>query len=126
MSYKKKVSSPVIEASQARLTALSSIDKALDLGNGLTVAKYQAAIQDVQAKLAAYNTSLAQADEDANNLLAAEKELKALSGRMLAGVSAKYGKDSNEYEKAGGTRASEIKYAPRKKAASLDKSVTGK
>jgi hypothetical protein len=36
---------------------------------------------------------------------------------MLAGVSAKYGKDSNEYEKAGGTRLSEIKRSPRTKKA---------
>ncbi|MGC1374893.1 MAG: hypothetical protein WA821_01635 [Anaerolineales bacterium] len=84
------------------------------LGNGLTLAKYQAAIQDVEAKLATYNVSLAQADENANNLRAAEKELRLLNTRMLMGVAAKYGKDSNEYEKAGGTRLSEIKRAPRK------------
>jgi hypothetical protein len=34
---------------------------------------------------------------------------------MLAGVGSKYGKDSNEYEKAGGTRTSERKPPLRKK-----------
>ena len=116
MSFKKS-SSQVAEICQARLTALSSIDAALDLGNGLTLAKYQAAIQDVEAKLKTYNVSLAQADENGNILRAAEKELSALNTRMLAGVSAKYGKDSNEYEKAGGTRLSEIKRSPRVKKA---------
>ena len=37
---------------------------------------------------------------------------------MLAGVGVKYGKDSSQYEMAGGTRTSEIKRSPRKKAAS--------
>ena len=114
MSF-RKTSSPVVDTSQMRLTALSSIDPKLDLGNGLTLASYQAAIQGVQAKLNTYNVSLAQADENANNLRAAEKELRALTIRMLAGVAAKYGKDSNEYEKAGGTRTSEIKRSPKKK-----------
>jgi len=113
MAYKK--SSPrVLGISQARLTALSSIDPALDLGNGLTVAGYQAAIQSVRDILSAYNVLLAQADGVANDLHAAVKELSLLNTRMLIGVAAKYGKDSNEYEKAGGTRLSEIKRAPRK------------
>ena len=52
-----------METSQARLAALNSIDPALDLGSGLTLASYQAAMQDVQAKLSAYNVLLAQADK---------------------------------------------------------------
>lgn len=36
---------------------------------------------------------------------------------MLAGVASKYGKDSNEYEMAGGTRKSEIKRPAKKKPA---------
>ena len=35
--------------------------------------------------------------------------MRGFSSRMLAGVGVQYGKDSNEYEMAGGTRASEIK-----------------
>jgi hypothetical protein len=36
---------------------------------------------------------------------------------QAAGVGAIYGKDSSQYEMAGGARKSEIKRAPRKKAA---------
>ena len=36
-------------------------------------------------------------------------KLDELTTRMLAGVAAKYGKDSREYEQAGGTRTSERK-----------------
>jgi ATP phosphoribosyltransferase regulatory subunit HisZ len=110
-----KSSSAVTEKAQTRLASLSSIDSALDLGSGLTLAAYRADIQDAQATLEAYNNLLSQADEAANQLHAAEADLRSLSERMLAGVAAKYGKDSNEYEMAGGVRKSEIKRPARKK-----------
>jgi uncharacterized protein YhaN len=112
-----KSSSAVIEKAQTRLASLSSIDSALDLGSGLTLAAYRADIQDAQATLEAYNNLLSQADEAANQLHAAEADLRSHSERMLAGVAAKYGKDSNEYEMAGGVRKSEIKRPARKKQA---------
>ena len=43
----------------------------------------------------------------------AETVLSDLSTQMLAGAGVKFGKDSSEYEKAGGTRTSEIKRTPR-------------
>ncbi len=110
-----KSSSTVIEKAQTRLASLSSIDPALDLGSGLTLAAYRAAIQDAQAKLEAYNNLLSQADEALNTLNAAEKELRSLSERMLAGAAARFGKDSDEYEMAGGVRKSERKRPVRKK-----------
>ncbi len=113
MAFKKR-SSPVIETAQTRLASLSSIDPALDLGNGLTAAAYKTAVQDVQAKLDTYNVLLSQADEASNTLSAAEKELRSLSERMLAGVAVKFGKDSDEYEMAGGVRKSERKRPIRK------------
>ena len=67
-----------------------------------------------QAKLSAYNTLLSQAGDAQNALRAAEKELRPFSARMLTGVATKYGKDSSQYEKAGGTRKSEIKRPARK------------
>ena len=116
MTSLKKNSSPALEHSQTRLAALATIDPALDLDNGLTLAVYQAAIQDAQNRLSAYNALLSQVDEARKNLRANEKELRSLSERMLAGVTAKYGKDSSEYKMAGGTRKSEIKRPAKKKA----------
>ncbi len=110
-----KSSSPASEKAQTRLASLSSIDPALDLGSGLTLAAYRAAIQDAQAKLETYNNLLSQADEALNRLRAAEADLRSLSERMLAGVAVKFGKDSNEYEMGGGVRKSEIKRPVRKK-----------
>jgi hypothetical protein len=116
MARQKKVS-PIVEKAQQRLSALVSIDPALDLGNGLTASAYQAEVTNAQAKLDAYNTLLSQVDEAYNAFLLAEKALRDLSERMLAGVASKYGKDSSQYEMAGGVRKSERKRPVRKKKA---------
>ena len=113
----RKSSSPALKLSKTRLAALAKIDPAFGLNFDLTLATYQAAIQDVEAKLSAYNALLSQADDARKNLRASEKELSALNVRALAGVGVKYGKDSNEYKMAGGTRTSEIVRSPRKKKA---------
>ena len=43
-----------------------------------------------------------------------KKVLRGLSSQMLSAVKVKYGRDSNEYEMAGGTRLSE-RIMPKKK-----------
>ena len=115
MARQKKVSAD-IEKAQQRLSALVSVDPALDLGNGLTVAAYRTEASAAQAKLDAYNTLLSQVDQAYNAILLSEKLLRDLSERMLAGVASKYGKDSSQYEMAGGVRKSERKAPVRKKA----------
>jgi hypothetical protein len=113
MARPKKIS-PHLEKAQQRLTALTAIDPALDLGNGLTVAAYRAEVTAAQAKQDAYNALLSQVDQAYNDFQTVEKSIRDLSERMLSGVAAKYGKDSNEYEMAGGVRKSERKRPVRK------------
>ena len=108
MAFKRKTSQVIVDAQQ-RAANLKAIDPALDLGNGLTVADFETRITAAQTLLDAYNAQLAKADAAANDFKAGEKQLRTLSARMLAAVGVKYGKDSNEYEMAGGTRTSEIK-----------------
>lgn len=114
MAYKRKTSQHLTEA-QKRLANLKAIDPDLDLGNGLTTAAFTAQITAAQNALDAYNALLAQADGAGNDFKATEKQLRTLAARYLAAVGVKYGKDSNEYEMAGGTRTSEINYHPPKK-----------
>ncbi|MEL7495536.1 MAG: hypothetical protein AAGJ95_16450 [Cyanobacteria bacterium J06554_11] len=64
-------------------------------------------ITSTRSALQQYNTLLSEIDEAQNNFKALEKELADMSERMLTGVVTHYGKDSSEYEKAGGTRKSE-------------------
>lgn len=56
-------------------------------------------------------------DDAMNAFQTAEKNLASMSDRMLAGVAAKYGRDSTEYEMAGGTRTSDRRRRPSKAAA---------
>ena len=108
MSYRKKTSSHY-EKAVTRLAALKSIDEKMDLGNGLTVAIYANALNDLRTKVDKYNTHLSVADEFKNQVGESEKTLKDLSERMLSGVASKFGKNSDEYEKAGGVKKSERK-----------------
>jgi hypothetical protein len=113
--------SKVLEMSQVRAGSIKSISPTLDLGNGLTAVAFDTAIASLQTKLADYNQALAAADEKANALALAEKEVRDLSERMLAGVAARFGKNSSEYEQAGGVRKSERKPPTRKAKTPPDK-----
>ena len=116
MARTKKMSS-VLESAQTRLAALSSIDPKLSHGAGLGIDDYSTKITSTRQCLDFYNTLLSQVDEAYDSFLAEEASLRDLSERMLAGVGAVYGKDSDQCEKAGGARKSEIKRSTRKKAA---------
>jgi hypothetical protein len=117
MSRLKRSSTKLAKA-QKRATNLKSIDEALDVGSGLTLVAFQGEIDTLQGKLDKYNNLLGEIDALNNDILAGEKALAALSERMLDGVGVKFGKDSNEYEKAGGVRKSERrKPTPRPKTA---------
>lgn len=111
---KQKRKSKAAELAQKRLAGLESISTTLNLGNGLTIPAYSTAIQSVLAKLDAYNTQLSVADTALNDVESQEKILRLLSERFLEAVGSAYGHDSNEYEKAGGTRTSERKRPVRK------------
>ncbi|WP_218079672.1 hypothetical protein [Anthocerotibacter panamensis] len=104
-----KRTSPILDKAQKRAVGLGSINSSLDLGNGLTLKLYSETIQNVQQKQDTYNQAIATLDALYNDLLTDEKNLADLSERMLTGVAAKYGKNSNEYEQAGGVRKSERK-----------------
>lgn len=113
MAYQRK-SSRVIADAQERSADLRAIDPELDLGNNLTVAAYDTKIAEVQTALDAYNGLLAQADAAGNDFNADERELRDMSSQVLSAVKVKYGRDSNEYEMAGGKRLSEINRHPNK------------
>ena len=102
-----KRSSAALEKGRQRNAAIASIDKDVDLGNGLTSPAYSEKIDAFEARLNNYNRLLSQVDAEANDLDAAERDLRDLNERMLAAVGVRFGKDSNEYEMAGGVRKSE-------------------
>jgi hypothetical protein len=111
----RKRNSTIFDSADLRANSLETINPALDLGNGLTLPKFKQLIADGRAKLNAYNQALTLAEQQGNDVDAAEKATRDYSGRMLAGIAAMHGKDSNEYEAAGGTRESERKRPTSKK-----------
>lgn len=105
---RKKRESPSLKKLEGRIEGLKSIDAELSLGE-ITVTGLEAKHAALNAKLKEYNATLAKCDELLNQLESLEEDARDLTERALAGVASKYGKDSSEYEKAGGRRKSERK-----------------
>ncbi len=114
MSRQRRAIPREVESAQQRVNGLVSIEETLDLGNGVSVAALQASIRAVMDEVSEYNTMISNADEKSNRVDALVEALNDLNSRALKGVESRYGKDSNEYEKAGGTRKSDRKRPTRK------------
>jgi hypothetical protein len=105
-THMKYISSISVQNATSRLAGVKAIAPDLDLGNGLTVENYQTAIAEMDDLINSYNTQMSSIGEVRNRIREKEKALNDLNERMLIGVGAKYGKDSNQYQMAGGTRKS--------------------
>ncbi|ASC71211.1 hypothetical protein XM38_021630 [Halomicronema hongdechloris C2206] len=101
---RQKRNSTALEQAERRLESLRSIARDLDLGRGLSVHNFAAILDDLATKLAAYNTALSNIDKMADDIRMAEKAARAMSEQMLMGVGSHYGRTSQEYEMAGGSR----------------------
>ena len=113
MSRLKKTSRVLTQA-EKRIAGVQSIEADLDLGSGITASGYQQTIATLRQKLTSYNELLSLVDQAANAVKVAELETRDYSERILLGVATKYGKNSDEYEMAGGVRKSERKRPVRK------------
>ena len=98
-----------IEKARRRCDAVCTIDSKLDFGEGLTVTAYQNKIKAGADQLTTYNQLVAQTDAAAAELRVLETDISNLSRRLLKGVASRFGDDSAQYGKAGGTRQSETK-----------------
>lgn len=95
--------SATVDKAQRRLANLKSIEENLDLGYGLTIEAYTNAIDAIRIALDSHNTLVSNLDESRKTVTELEKTLSSLSERMLSGVATKYGRDSVQYSKAGGS-----------------------
>lgn len=117
MSRQKKKRSIVLDKARSRQASLLSVGAKLDFGNGLTTAAFDKTLDDTQKALKVYNTLLSQIDQAYNSFQFLEKSLADMSDRMLTGIATQYGKNSDQYEMAGGTCKSERRRSPRLAAA---------
>ncbi|PSR16611.1 hypothetical protein C8255_16915 [filamentous cyanobacterium CCP3] len=106
---RQKRTSKHLTLAEKRNAGTQSIAKDLDLGNGITTAAYTEAIENLRQKLHDYNESLSLVDQAANAVQDAEQVVRDFSERILTRVATRYGKDSDEYEMAGGVRKSDRK-----------------
>ncbi|MBT3168412.1 MAG: hypothetical protein HN952_02635 [Candidatus Cloacimonetes bacterium] len=109
MGRLRKTRSRILRLAKTRLAGIIAINPALDLGNGKDVPAYKNKIKEMEDALAIYNQKLAELDELYNALCAKENILCAFNTEILSAIKGLYGRDSNEYEQAGGTRYSERK-----------------
>lgn len=116
MARKKLARVLDLEKGTTRLAAIKSIDSALDLGNNITVANYQTELNLLSSSLNTYNTALSTIDNLYNSCILQIEVIRDWNERILTGVATKYGKNSSQYEMAGGKKKSERKRpSPKKK-----------
>jgi uncharacterized protein YciW len=120
MPKSKRNRSIILDRAQSRAAAIATIAETVELGGELTLAAYTASITEAQTKLNAYNTKLTDADTFRREFERIERNLADLSDRMLAGVGAVYGKNSDAYAKAGGVKKSERKRPSRSTATTTE------
>ena len=106
MSRQRKTSR-ILEKVELRIAGLKAIDPKMDFGNDRSLDHLMQFVNQIRTRLDAYNTALAVIDSSKTEIQQLEKTMADLADQMLLGVAFKYGKDSSEYERAGGVRKSE-------------------
>ena len=96
-----------MQAGKIRLAKVKSVEPDFKANDDVSVAKLEAALSEAQSVLDDYNQTLASLDGKNNQYNLQIKKINNLSELLLDAVGLKYGKDSDQYEMAGGTRKSE-------------------
>ena len=104
---RQKRGSLVLTQAEKREAGLKTIDPNLKLNDELSLSEFSNLIQKLREQIADYNSTLSTLDELTRDIKATEQLIRDRSERMLLGVAANYGKNSNEYGKAGGKLKSE-------------------
>lgn len=104
---RQKSTSRTLKKAELRTSGLKAIDPNMDFGDTRNLQNMTQLIELLRTKIDAYNTALAVIDSSKTEITQLEKNLGELSEKMLIAVAFKYGKDSREYEMAGGVRKSE-------------------
>ncbi|MFN6569462.1 hypothetical protein [Dendronalium sp. ChiSLP03b] len=104
---RKKRTSRVLEKVELRAAGMKSIVPSIKFDEDYTLEKLIESIEKLRNKLDVHNSALAIVDSSLTEVEEMEKNLRQLSEKMLMVVAIKYGKDSAEYEMAGGVRNSD-------------------
>ena len=102
-----KRSSRILEKAEFRVAGLKAIDPNINFDNTYSLQNLSQLIEQFHNMLNDYNAAIAMIDSSRKKLDEMEKTLSQVSDKMLVGVGFKYGKNSDEYELAGGVRDSD-------------------
>lgn len=94
---------------------MMAIKEDLDFGDGLSFDAFKALANEVREKQQQYNALLSEVDGIYNELLQIENELTEMSDHLLSSIKGRFGRNSSQYEKAGGVRLSERKRSKNRK-----------
>jgi HAMP domain-containing protein len=97
----------ILEKAEIRAAGLKAIAPTLDFGGTRNVNNMTQLMEQLRNKIDAYNTALSVIDSYQTEIEELEKTLGNLCEEMLIGVAFQYGKDSREYQMAGGVRKSD-------------------
>ncbi|MEH2108429.1 hypothetical protein [Nostoc sp.] len=104
---RRKRNSRILEKAEFRVAGLKAIDPKINFDDTYSLQNLAQLIENFHNMLDDYNAAIAMIDSSRKKLDEMEKTLSQVSDKMLMGVGFKYGKNSNEYELAGGVRDSE-------------------
>ncbi|MEH1833133.1 MAG: hypothetical protein V7L29_13905 [Nostoc sp.] len=102
-----KRSSRILEKAEFRVAGLKAIDPNINFDDTYSLQNLTQLIEKFHNMLDDYNAAIAMIDSSRKKLDEMEKTLSQVSDKMLVGVGFKYGKNSDEYELAGGVRDSD-------------------
>ncbi|MBC1240227.1 hypothetical protein [Nostoc sp. 2RC] len=104
---RKKRSSPVLEKTEQKLIGFKSINSSLDFGDFVSVNHLTELTGELRNEIDQYNMMLTALDTAKGKIETLERSIRETSERLVDGVASRYGKNSREYEMAGGVRKSE-------------------
>jgi hypothetical protein len=99
--------STALEDSRKRSAGIKKFPTPTPLPAGLSITEVEGKQAALESLLDQYNGTLAEADRLLNQIQVSEKDLRKYDTKLLTAVGLVYGKDSSEYEMAGGKRESE-------------------
>ena len=111
-------SSSVLKDAMRRLERLKAIQPVPDLGEGFNLQIYETAVNALKALEATYNTKISELDGMSASFGDMERTVRDYRARILAAIAAQYGRNSEEYAAAGGTKLSERKRTTTKRSSS--------
>ena len=104
---RKKKSSAVLEKTEERMIGFRSIDANLNFDDSINLTHLTNLTTQLRDQVNQYNMLLAALDTAKGDMEILEKSIREISERMVSGIAFRYGKDSREYEMAGGVRKSD-------------------